>query len=176
MPILIALLGIIGGAYFWMNRARNAAHMAGDLADAAQTALGAARRFGFRRQANKHPVECIEDPSLAIGSLTLAFFQLGSMPTEQQKTALLVSFQTQLRVSLTDAEEIMTLGNWFVQECQGATPAVNRLSKKVWKLQGAAGLDPTMAIIQDINDSAGSDLNAHQIEALADIKRAFHVR
>ncbi len=173
MPVLITVLGILGGAGFWIYRARNAAYIAGDLADIAQNALGAARRFGFRRQANKHPVECIEDVNLAIGSLALAIFELNSLPTDKQRTALLVSLQSELGVSLDDAEEILTLGHWFIQECKGATPAVNRLSRKVWKLAGAEGLGPTVAIIQGIVQGAKQGLSDRQTEALVDIKRAF---
>ena len=48
MPFIMGLLAVALGGYFGMNRARNAAHMAGDPADMAQDVLGAARRFGFR--------------------------------------------------------------------------------------------------------------------------------
>jgi len=64
MPFLIALLGIIGVAYVWANRARNARDAVGDIADMANDVRLAARRFGFSRKMNVHPVESIEDPRL----------------------------------------------------------------------------------------------------------------
>jgi hypothetical protein len=41
MPFIMALLAIAAGGYFWMNRARNAAHVVQDLADMAGDVLGA---------------------------------------------------------------------------------------------------------------------------------------
>ena len=35
MPVLMAILGIIGAAYFWTQRARNARDMLGDVGDMA---------------------------------------------------------------------------------------------------------------------------------------------
>ena len=52
MHVLAGLLALAIGIYFFFIRARNAAHIADEVADMAQTAVGAARRFGFRRRAN----------------------------------------------------------------------------------------------------------------------------
>jgi len=111
MPILVALLGILAAGYFWMNRARNAANMVDEIADVAQTALGAARRFGFRRQANKHPVDCIEEPDLAVSGLAVAFLELVAIPTEKNKHAVLLGLQHALGVSLAEAEELAAVGH-----------------------------------------------------------------
>ena len=46
MPFIMGILAIAIGGYFWMNRARNAAYMANDLADMAQGVMGAVRRPG----------------------------------------------------------------------------------------------------------------------------------
>ena len=64
MPFILGLLGLIAAAYFWANRARNAANMTNDLAGMASDVLSAARRFGFSRKLNLHPVESIDDPKL----------------------------------------------------------------------------------------------------------------
>ena len=168
-------MGLIVGAYFWMNRAKNAANLVGEIADTAQTALGAARRFGFRRQANKHPVECIEDENLAIGSLVMALFELGNGSTGKQRTNLLVALQKQLSISLLDAEEIMTLGHWFIQECNGPSPAVKRLSRKAWKLAGTRGLERVEAIVVAIYEGVDIGMSDRQVEAMDDVKRAFKI-
>jgi hypothetical protein len=52
-----------------MNRARNAAHVASDVVDMAETVLGAARRFGFRRKADRHPVESTWKAAKLISSM-----------------------------------------------------------------------------------------------------------
>ncbi len=175
MPILLALLGAMAGAYFWMNRARDAANMAGDIAGMAQNAMGAARRFGFRRQANKHPVDCIEDSNLAVGGLGVAFVELAGVPTAEQHNDLLIGLQSALEISLTDAEELAALGHWFVQECQGPQPGFNRLAKRLRKLSGPQGLLTFMEAIKRLTKSENTPLSQYQIEALNDLQRVFRV-
>ncbi len=176
MPFLLALIAFAAAAYFWMNRARNAAHIAGDVADMAQTAMGAARRFGFRRRANVHPVDSIEDEKLAIGGLSTAFLELSGMPTTEEKRALEVGLQSSLDLSLKDAEEMVILGHWFVNECGGPQPAVTRLAKKVNKMAGAEGLSKSMDVIKRIVEAGGSELSPAQSDALAEIKSIFRLR
>ena len=77
MPFLLALVAIAAGLYFWTLRARNAAEAARELGDMAADVMSAARRFGFRRRANIHPVDSIDDASVAMGALTVALAELG---------------------------------------------------------------------------------------------------
>jgi hypothetical protein len=176
MPIIFALLAAAGIAIIWFNRAKNAAHVATEVADIAQTALGAARRFGFRRQANRHPVDSIDDPNLAIGGLATAFFELSGLPTAEEKQALHIGLQSELGLSLADAEEMVILGHWFVNECGGALPAVSRLAKRMNRLSGPEGLTRAMAVIDRIAKAAGGDLGRAQREALDEIKSVFRLR
>lgn len=175
MHIILGLLAIIAGVYFWLNRARNAAHIASDITDMAETALGAARRFGFRRKANKHPVESIDDPKLAIGGLATAFLELSGLPTKEEKEALVVGLQSALDVSHDDAQELTVLGHWFVNSCGGAQAAVPRLAKRVNKLDGDEGLTTSMQVIQHVAAAGDGVLSPTQAEALDEIKRIFRL-
>lgn len=73
MPYIVAILGLIAGGYFWMNRVRNVSNAAQDLVGVAQDVMSAARRFGFRRRYNEHPVDSLQDPDVAIAGAGLAF-------------------------------------------------------------------------------------------------------
>ena len=176
MPILIAIATIAVGVYFFIIRTRNAAHIAGELADVAGDIAGAARRFGFRRRANVHPVESIEDPNLAIGAIASAFAELDDYPTREQQDTLSRALQSELNLSLTDAEENMILGRWFTNECGGPAPAIARLSRKLYKLQGADAIPALMAILQQVAQANSTEMSDRQTTALADIKRAFHLK
>ena len=114
MPYILGLIGLVTAAYFLVIRARNAAEMTNELAGVASDVMAAARRFGFRRRKNLHPVESIDDPNLAMGGLGVAFMQIGGSPTEQQKNGFLVSLQSRLGVTVQEAEELDVLGQWFV--------------------------------------------------------------
>jgi len=62
-----------------------------------------------------------------------------------------------------------------VQECKGPQPAVARLSKRLFKLAGDEGLTTAMSVIQHLTDSNDGELSQSQLDALADMKRIFHV-
>lgn len=175
MPILIALLGIIATAYFWANRARGAAHVASDMADMVGDVANAARRFGFRRRANIHPVESIDDPNIALAGIASAFIGLDDLPTKEQRDTLLIQLRAQLRVDGETAQELVVLGQWLVSECGGAQNAITRMSRKLFKMEGAPALEPLLTIIKKVVSANDGALSERQREAITDIQRAFHV-
>ncbi|MCF2904320.1 hypothetical protein L0666_04925 [Octadecabacter sp. CECT 8868] len=172
MPFIIALLGIVGAAYFWAQRARNARDVVGDVADMANDVRLAARRFGFSRKLNVHPVESIEDPRLAIASIATAFIELDDLPTAEQRQLLTVQIRSVLRANAEETEEMEVLGRWFMTECGGAEPAIARISRKLYKLGGAEQMDPLMTVLK----GSVTSLSDRQREALEDITRAMRVR
>jgi len=175
MPFLIAALGALIAAYFFFVRARNVGHMAGDLIDVAQDVRLAARRFGFRRKTNVHPVETIEDPKLAVGAIATSFVELEDLPTKEQRDALQTALREAYRLDAKEAEEITVLGHWFVSECGGAEQAITRLGRKLYKLDGKNSFAPLLTILNATAQANGSGLNAHQRSALDEVKRAFRI-
>lgn len=175
MHILAGLLALAVGIYFFVIRARNAVEIADDIADMTQTALGAARRFGFRRRANVHPVECIEDPKLAVAGLATAYAELDALPTQEVRTGLLVGFQSALGVSRDEADELAALGQWFVNECKGPDAAIPRISRKLARLDGAQGLVSTMEVVKQVTAASGGNPSEKQTEALTEMQRIFKV-
>jgi len=176
MHIILGLVGLATAAYFFMIRARNAAEISSELVDLAQNVRAAARRFGFRRRTNVHPVDAIEEHTLAIGGLATAFLELDDLPTADARTALDLSLRKHLNLDAESAKEILVLGHWFVENCGRATPAIPRLSKKLYALNVGDSFGTLMAIIQDISQSAASGLSTRQSEALQDIQRAFRLK
>lgn len=176
MPFIIGLIGIIITAYFWANRARNAGNMARDLADMAGDVRLAARRFGFSRQANVHPVESIEDPDIAAAAIADAFISLDDMPSKDQQQQLLIQLRSVLRVDAEAAQELVVLGTWLVNECGGAMPAITRITKKLYKLEGSHALAPLTQIIEGIKKADGTDMSQRQSDAMAEIKTILRVR
>jgi len=175
MPFIIAILGILGAVYFFVIRARNTAHMAGELVDVANDIRLAARRFGFRRRLNEHPVDSIDDANIAISALATAFLELDDLPTQDQRDRLNGQLRDVLALDAGAVEEMTVLGRWLVGECGGADPAVARLSRKLFKLQGADALQPTLSIINGTLQGQDTGLSTRQKEALDDIKRAFRL-
>ena len=173
MPLIIALIGAIVAVYFWANRARSTRNTAGEVLDMANDVRLAARRFGFKRQYNLHPVESIEDARLAIAAIATSFIELDGLPTKEDRARLAVKFQTKLHANADEAQEMEVLGRWFMTECGGAEPAIARLSRKLFKLGGAEQLPP---LIDTLQGSLIGELSLKQSDNLEDIQRALRPR
>lgn len=175
MPFILAALGIALSVYFFVIRARNAGHMAGELVDMASDVKAAARRFGFKRRTNVHPVDTIKDPRLAIGAIATAFLEMDDLPTKEQRSALSQAMRQKFDLDAEAPQEVTVLGHWFVSECGGVQPAIDRLSRKLVKLQGADGFEPLLYVINATASAGSSGLNDAQRSALSDIKRNFRI-
>jgi hypothetical protein len=176
MPFIIALVGIIITAYFWANRARDAGNMARDIADMAGDVKLAARRFGFARRADVHPVESIEDPDIAAAAIADAFVSLDDLPSKDQQTHMMDQLRRVLNVDAATAQELLVLGTWLVNECGGPLQAVTRITKKLYRMEGSSALTPLEDILTGIKDADGSDLSLRQREALHEIKTILRSR
>jgi len=174
MPLLIALIGIIAAAYFWANRTRQARNAVGSAADMAHDVRLAARRFGFTRQMNIHPVESSEEPRLAIAAIATSFIELDDLPTVERREKLVLQVQSHLNADAAEAEEMAVLGRWFMTECGGAQQAISRISRKLYKLGGSGQIDLLLAVLQGaVGDG---ELSARQRDAVEDIHRALRPR
>jgi len=176
MPFIIGLVGIIVAAYFWANRIRNAGNVARDIADMAGDVRLAARRFGFARQANVHPVESIEEPNIAAAAIADAFVALDDMPSKDQQQIMLVQLRSVLRVNQEEAEELLVLGTWLVNECGGPMQAITRITKKLYKLEGSDALTPMLQILEGIKMAEETEMSVRQSEAVGEIKTILRVR
>jgi hypothetical protein len=177
VPVLIGLLGAAVALYFFVYRARNAAHVATDVLDMANDVRLAARRFSFQRRVNIHPVESLEDPRVATAAAALAFLELDDLPTAEQRASLAQALTGEFALGATEAAEMQVLGRWLVAECGGAQPAVSRLARKLYKLQGQAAFEPLFRVVNEVLvEGHGGALSDRQRNALEDVRLAFHIR
>ena len=173
MPFLLGLLALIGAAYFWAQRARNAADMTRDLAGVASDVAAAARRFGFRRRGNVHPVESLEDADVAYAGAAIAFLELGGLPSTQAQDALIRSLQSRRNMAHDKAQEALILGRWLVTESQGAQPGFTRLVRKLMKMHGQAGFEPLMLVLRDVVDGNAGVMSPQQGDALDEVRHIY---
>jgi hypothetical protein len=175
MPFILGLLALIGAAYFWAQRARNAADMTRELAGVASDVAAAARRFGFRRRMDAHPVEALDDPDVAIAGAGIAFLELGGLPSTEQQDALVRSLQSRLAMDHEKAREALILGRWLVTESNGAQPGLTRLVRKLAKMKGQAGFEPLMFVLRDVTEANAGVLSPQQGDALDEVKRIYRL-
>ncbi len=175
MPFILGFLALIGAAYFWASRLRNASAMTHEIAGVASDVMAAARRFGFKRKLNIHPVESLDNPDIAIAATGMAFLELGGLPSAEQQDALIVSLQSQLALAHDQAQEAVILGRWLVTESGGAQPGLTRLTRRLYKMQGGDSFTPLMSVLGDIAKSGRDGLSDKQRDALDEIKRLYRI-
>ncbi|MDO5528411.1 MAG: hypothetical protein Q4F71_03320 [Paracoccus sp. (in: a-proteobacteria)] len=173
MPFLLALLGLILAAAVWIWRIRVAKQALDDISGIAGDVAAAARRLGFRRRANVHPAQSIEEPELAVAALGVAFLDLASLPTSEQLASLKAAMQRHLSVSEIKADEMLIVGRWLVNECKTPQMAISRIGKRLASLD-QTGFQPLLAVLNEMI-GPGAAMSPRQREALDDISRIFRL-
>lgn len=173
MPIVIAILVLVGGAiWFWIrNNPRDALSVADD---AITIARNAPRKIAFRRQTKEHPVQGVDDPRLAVATIAQAFLSLDDLPMKEDRQRLHVALRQRYQLSAEDAEEMDTLSRFLIQQCQGEREAISRVSRRLFKIDGDASWDDLTAML---TSAAGEDgLSDGQRDAIGDLRVAMKIR
>ena len=168
MPILVTLATLAGGAVIWLWRARGVANAARGAAEMGRDVVGAARQWNFKRRTNVHPVDAVDDPAVAKGALATLFLELGGLPTEERRAALLGALRSRLDVPPREAEELTTLGHWLGRQCGGPAPGISRLSRRLARIDGPGAIGDVAALLEAVLDGEPTDAQA---DALAEISR-----
>jgi hypothetical protein len=79
-------------------------------------------------------------------------------------------------MKLGPAEESLILGRWLVSESGGPVQAIDRLARRLQRLQPKGSLEPLMGILNDVAVAGASrNLSERQREALAEITRLYRL-
>lgn len=176
MPFVIAALGALATAYFYYMRARGAANVASELVETVTDVGKAARRFRFKRRANVHPVESVDEPEIAIAAIAAAFVEMDPASSKDMWDRLTVAIAKEFGLSGAEAQELAVLGRWLVAQCGTVDAAVTRLSRKLYKLAGSPAITPLLTVVQTTLTPEDGQLSESQRGALQDISRALHIR
>ena len=166
------ILTVIGGAIWWWIR-HNPREALDTAQDVATTLKNAPRKLAFRRVANAHPVEGIDDERIAICAIAQAFIELDDLPTAEQRQQMHVLLRSRLRCSEEEANEMEVLGRWLMTQCNGPASAVPRLGRRLRKLDEGQVWDRLQEVLMPL---AGNQLSRAQVEAIEDLKTALRVR
>ena len=173
MPILLTLLAALGGAYFWYMRAKNAREAGETLLEAANDVRLAARRFGFRRKANIHPAESIDDPRLAVASIVAALMQIDRAWEREMSDGLSAQLQSVYDVSTEEAAEMVTFARWMSDQCGTKHEAVRRVAKRLASLKGKEVLANIRAMADRLVASADGHYSEPAQDAIEALRRQF---
>ncbi len=176
MHILAATVGLLFLAFRLYLRLSCSRNLAASLVETVADAPKAVRRYRFRRKANVHPVEAIDDPSIAVAALGVAHVELELIPSQDHWDGLKVNIARVLDVSGAEAEELMVLGRWLVAECGTVDAAVARLSRKLYRMAGPARAAALHGLVQAIVAAQSPSPNGAQADVASDVARFMHIR
>jgi hypothetical protein len=166
MPILIGILTAVIGLVWWWVR-NNPRETIGIAKDVATTARNAPRKLAFRRQANIHPVEGIDDERIVICAIAQSFIELDDLPTAEKRDHLDRLLRTELVCTREEAYEMQVLGRWLMTECRGPQEAISRLGKRLRKIDGGHAWHDLQSLLGPL---AGEALSQRQVSAVEDLK------
>ncbi len=165
MPITLGLIVVGMIVYFVLLRVRRGSRMVAEVIDMPSDVRTAARRLGYKRRTDVHPVISIDNPHLAMGALATAYLALGDVPNP----AVPELVKHEVAQSAEQAQSMAMLGRWLIGTCDGTQDAAARLAHRLQSLDGGGTTGPLMALLHDSGDAAGPNLA--QIAARDDIAR-----
>lgn len=172
MHILIGILGLATAAYFLVMRARRGAEIAHDMLDVADDIRSAARRWGLSKRYNRHPIDDVNDVRLAVAGIASAFIALDDLPTSDTRHKLEAALARTYDLPAKDAQELVVLGQWLVEQSGGPNQCTPRLTRRLIKISKSPQLGPLTGILEDTVPGALSD---RQKDAIDEIKRVYRV-
>ncbi|MDJ1008962.1 MAG: hypothetical protein QNJ13_14185 [Paracoccaceae bacterium] len=173
MPFVLAAITLLGGAYFWYLRAQNARDAVETLAGAAQDVRLAARRYGFRRKANVHPADAVEDPRLAIVAMAAAVLQMDAPWSVEAGGKLTDATARVLGTSRKDAEAMVVFAKWLSDQSGTHAEMVRRLAKRLNAIGANDDCRDLAALIEAVAADADGNLSDGAVEALGTINRVM---
>ncbi len=173
MHILAGVLALILGVAFWIYRLRAASEAAATLADAANDVRLAARRFGFRRKTNLHPVDCVEDARLAAMGVVAAVAQLDRGWDRDVSDIMVRHAQSIFEVDVNEATEMVVFGRWLSDQSGTKAEIVRRLAKRILALAGPDALPDLERMIDAVSLKRDGGQSEDVEDALSTLRRVL---
>ena len=128
MHILVAIVGALGvvGVILW--RLHMAAEAAKGLAETASDARGLFRRWRWRRQLARNPLDLIEDPREAAVAMMVALAQSDGAMTDRERHIILAELGTRIGATARQAEELLAHGRWLTRDVQDIDYCLDKLA------------------------------------------------
>ncbi|QPH54002.1 hypothetical protein [Pontivivens ytuae] len=144
-----------------------------DLIAAARDVRTAAQRFGYRQHADVHPGDSVDDPRIAATGLLIALSQSQGGVSAPEMEVIHAEVQRVFDIDSDEADELISIGRWLVEQCEGPHPAMHRLARRLRWLSGPAVLPDLVAMSEAVSAAAHRAESDEMGEAIADIRRVI---
>jgi uncharacterized tellurite resistance protein B-like protein len=170
MAILLAILGAVGGAIFWLWRIQQAAHIARDVADAAEGLANLPRKMRFKHKAGKQGVDHIDDPREAAAALIYGAAKCAGEVSTEQRAAIEADIVALFEIEDEFASELLARAAWHVSALIDPLNAVNKLTDKLAQRVDRKDLADLAVLIENAVQRSGSPL-PDQVHYISKFKR-----
>ena len=170
--IVLLLAAIAVAAYIYRRMQRGAFITVGIIA-APTPIRAAAKRLGYRAQPNVHSTISIHTPELCVTAMAAAFARMDKT-RKLADEVLIASLQRRLQVTKAEATDMAILAPWLVAQGGGATPAFQRLTKRLKQLDHGPDFDKLMRVLGDVTTAGAKGMpSAQQADAMGALARIF---
>ena len=128
MPVLMALVAVLGAIGVILWRLNAAADAAKGLADTAQDLAGLHRRWRWRRKAHADQLSLVDDPRMAAVAMMAAVAQADGAMTAAERVAILRLSVEKFGCTGKVAEEMLVYGRFLVRETHDPDNCFRRLT------------------------------------------------
>ncbi len=163
MHILLGLAAVVGGIIFWIWRIRNTASAAKEMIEVADDVRAAVRRFGYRRSADKNPLETIEDPRLAAAGVLASVAKMDGDYSRKQMTVIQQECARVFQASDKDAEQIAAYGRWLAQQSDNTDEVIRRLTTCLSKTLAQKERQEFLGMVERVSAVEGGGASDSQI-------------
>lgn len=162
MHIFLGFLAVIGFAIYWIWKIRNAAAVAKDVVEVADDVRAAVRRFGYRRHADQHPLDAVEDPRLAAAGILAAIAKMDGDYTREQMTMIQNECIRVFEASSKEAEDFAAGGRWLAQQLSNPDEVIRRLARKLSGTLAPAESTQLLAMVERVASVEGDGVSDPQ--------------
>jgi len=171
LPILLAILGLLAAASFWMYRIHHAANAANALLNAAQDVRSAARRFGYRLRNNQHPVEGIDDPRVSATALLVLVAKTEDGVSKASQAEIEDQLQTVFQMRRSEAQEMYFFAKWLAGQSQNPSDMTRRLIKRTLTLGGRDTLPDLITMVRAVGEADTGTASIDTLHVIEKIKQ-----
>jgi uncharacterized tellurite resistance protein B-like protein len=170
MHIFAAIGAALGIALFVLWRMQQASNAVRDVADAAGEVHGLFRRWSWRRKANVHPLDLVEDPREAATAMMVIVAQTDGALTDKERGAILAQVSEHFGATSRQADELLARGRWLVQQSVDATEVFRRLAPSIRKSCSASEREDLIAMLKAVATAEGR-IDEHLQKDIANLRQ-----
>ena len=158
MPVIIAIIGLLVAVLISYDRTKRARGVAGESEHAAD---------------DVHPIDAIEDSWIATVGISVAAVQMDGLWNESMYNAVLEKSQTVLGMDLDEAQGVVSLSRWIVDQGNNPHETVRRMARRLKQLEGQDAMADTVQMIRGVCGRDGRDLSHNAKEAIETVERVM---